>query len=216
MMTVMNGKTLTLSILVAMLLVSACNPLDYKPSTIGEIDFSRYQDQLISAQSEAQIKKVDSFIFNVIRDSSLDRSMPQVWAEDANGIKVNLSLLIDKPTFIVITSPYANWNSIDLAREIPEAVKLVEDDIRVICLLLKENPPPGLEVPPDFYKVQLEQLSGLFPNTYSIRQSEAKKLNLYSLPSRFYFNEKGVLKHISHTALSYNRLTAEMKQFFTD
>jgi hypothetical protein len=210
----MNGKKLNILGSFVLLLIIACNPMDYKEETVGEVDFSRYQDQLLSAQTEEQIKKVDSFIFKVIRDSSINRKLPKVWAEDLNGIKVNLSLLIDKPTLMVITSPYANWNTINLAREIPEAIKLAEGEKRVISLLLYEKAPPGAEIPPDFYKVQLEQLSALFPNAYLIRQPEAKKLNLYSLPSRYYFNEKGVLTHISHTALSYKRLATEVKNQF--
>lgn len=212
----MSGKQLNRLGIIVLLLITACNPLDYREEAVSEVDFSRYQDQLISAQSDEQIKKVDSFIFNVIRDSSINRRLPQVWAEDVNGIKVNLALLINKPTLMVITSPYANWNSIDLAREVPEAIKLVGGEKKVICLLLNEKAPPGLEIPTDFYKVQLEQLSGLFPNSYLIRQAEAQKLNLYSLPSRYYFNENGILMHISHTALSYNKLTAEIKNQFNN
>ena len=216
MMTVMNGKLKYTLGFYSLLFLLACNPLDYKDKTVGEVDFSKFHELLLSAESDSQIRKVDSFIFKVIQDSSIDRKIPQVWAEDGYGVKVNLSLLTNKAGLMVITSPYANWNSIDLAREVPESINVIEGEKRVICLLLNEKAPRGVEVPPDFYKVQLEQLSELFPNTYLIRQSEAKKLNLYSLPSRYYFDEKGVLRHISHTALSYNKLKSEIKQNLTN
>ncbi len=208
----MNGRLAFFICLISFL--SACELMEEEHKTIGQVNFNRYQDQLRSAQSEQQIKQLDSIIFEVIRDSSVNRLLPDVWAEDQYGVKVNLSLLIDKPSLMVITSPYAQWNSIDIAREIPDAAELIEGDKRIICLLLEEPAPKGADIPVDFYKVQLEQLAELFSNSYLIKREEAQKLNLFALPTRFYFDEDGVLKSLSPTAVSPNRLKAEIKSNF--
>jgi len=214
MMKVMSGKIYPGILLIIIASLGACNPLDMKQETIAEVDFNQFRDQLRAAQSDPQIRQLDSLIFDRIEDSSLNRVMPQVWAEDQYGVKVNLALLIDRPSLMVITSPFAQWNSIDLARELPEVAKLIESDKRIICLLLKEPAPKGVEIPQDFYKVQIEQLSALFPNTYLIRKGEAQKLNIFTLPSRYYFDDKGVLQQISPTAVSFNQLKAEVKRHF--
>ena len=210
---VMNGKLKTSGLVFVVATLLACNPLDYKKQTIGEVDFNQYQELLMSAQSQSQIKKVDSFIFNVIKDSSIARYLPQVWAEDRDGIKVNLAMLIDKPCLLVITSPYAKWNTINMVREIPKALEGLNGDYRVICLLLKEAPPAGADIPENFYDVQIEQLSALYPNSYTIRPYEAEKINLYALPSRYYFEKDGRLTHLSHTSITFDDLLTEIQTY---
>lgn len=214
MMIVMSGKLLFRKLLFGFSfagLLFSCVPNEVQKKKVGIVNFNAFQEQILGANSKAEVKQIDDKVFEIIRDSSLNRVLPKVWAEDQHGIKVNLSLLIDKPTLMVITSPYAQWGTVDLARDLPEALEGLESKYRILCLLLKEPAPEGVEIPEDFYKVQLEQLTQLFPNSYLIRNSEAQKLNIYSLPSRYYFNENGVISKISPTAISPSKLKQEIK-----
>ena len=177
------------------------------------IDFSAYQEELINASSIEENKRLDSIIFDQIEQATVNRYLPPLIGSDLEGKEVRVDQLIKKPTLIVFFSPFCGWTSVDLANELPEIIDGAESRPEVIVLLLEERR-GGIELPEDFYKVQHEQLKFLYPNTFLIQGTEAQKLNMYALPSRFYFNGDKKLLQLTKGRVSVNRVKKEIAEFY--
>lgn len=196
-------------IVLAGLFTIACSSSTETKEYIKKVDFSKYQVQLSSAKNGIESNRLDSQIFQEIEEAMIDKYLEPLYGMDAYGNRIRIDTLIDQPTLVILTSPYSNWNSVDIAKELPTIVEKSNPSFQIVNLLLKEPNPNGQALPANFYKIQIEQLQLLFPHTYLINGSEAIKLNMYALPCRYYFNQGGQLIKISKGAIPMNRFIKE-------
>lgn len=201
-------------LLLLLILCLACDTEEKEKPAIARIDFEAFREHLMRAQNPAESARWDSLIFNRIEDSSLMRHLPKCWAKDLYENKVNLALMINQPTLMIITSPFSNWGPVQIAKEMPGIMAKSEFKPRVMILLLRESRPELNKLPEDFYRIQLEQLSQLYPTTYTIDEKEAAKLNVYALPCRYYFNAEGKLVELSKGSLSPGKMVKEIEGVF--
>ncbi len=195
------------------LLVACANDSAEQKELIQKIDFATYQQYIYTAKSEEEVRKIDSMIFQEIKTTSLNRYLPPISAKDKNNRMVRVDSLISGPTMIVMYSPFSGWSSVDLAEELPRALNGIPNPPNVICLFLNEPDRPEVQLPQDFYKITLEQMSFIYPNFFVIEPGEAQKLNMYALPSRYYTDSEGKLMKLEHGAVSVDRLKKEIKTF---
>lgn len=206
-----------LSILSLFLFASCSSPeIEKEKEYLQLVDFSEYQDQMMNARSRAENARIDSLIFDRIETASIGKYLQPFYGMDEYGKSMRIDTLVDAQTLLTITSPYSNWNSIDIAKDLPSILEGLEKNPKIINLILKEPNPSGQAMPDNFYKIQIEQLRLLYPHTYMINGSEARKLNMYALPCRYYLDKEGKILKISKGAIPINRVKKEVKSVFSD
>jgi len=212
----MSGKgmvKLIYSLLVLFFLFSCSEKIEEEAREhISRVKFSSFQEQLSNAQSLEESQRLDSMIFSKIEEASIGRYLPQLFGMDENRNQLIIDTSFNKPCLLVLYSPFCGWNSVDLANELPMVVEPKSQEFEVVVLLFLESR-PELNIPSDFYKVQIEQLRYLYPKSYLINGKEASKLNMYALPSRYYFNEQGKLIQLKKGKVSTNRMKNELEEF---
>lgn len=166
----------------------------------------------INGETEKESHRKFQEFYKELLSNTINRTIPNVEILNLEGEKMNLRDILIDETILISSSIHCGWGLEGLTNDFPNAIKELGKDslnFNVICLLKREKS----DIDQPKFKETLNELIQIYESVYIIDESEARKINLFSDPVRFYINGEKVVKHIgTGVSLIENTLLNEIKE----
>ncbi|MCB9360267.1 MAG: hypothetical protein H6587_01925 [Flavobacteriales bacterium] len=171
------------------------------------INFSKYEKLFVPPMTQKKSNEIALRQDNEIKEKSIGKKIPPITVKDTSGNEVLLKELITQKTLISIVNAHCGFGLESVTNDLPKALEKIKNSINVIILLEKTSED---EIDASRFNRNLKDIIKLYPNVYVIDENDSHKINVYSSPVRYYFNEEGVLIHIKRGLSSVDKLYNEI------
>lgn len=189
-------------------MTSCSEPENY----IIETDYSKLMPDTINGQTQNETNiKLQEF-YKELLSNTINKTIPKIEIITVVGEKMNLQDILIGETILISSDNHCGWGLEGLTNDFPNAIKKLEKEslyFNVICLLKRGD--SDIKTPE--FRNTLNELTQIYESVYIIDETEARKINLFSNPARFYISSEKIVKHIgAGFSLIENKLLNEIKE----
>ncbi|MBI2279965.1 MAG: hypothetical protein HYU68_04670 [Bacteroidetes bacterium] len=174
------------------------------------IDYTLYKKEFVPGLTQKKANEISARQDNEIRTKSIGKKLPEISVIDTLGSSVLLKKLVIQKTLIAIANAHCGFGLESLTNDLPKALaKIKEADKDLHVIILYERTAEDDDDSTRFNR-NLSEIKELYPNVYIIDEIDSKKINVYGSPTRYYFNDKGILMEIKNGLSTVERLFDEI------
>lgn len=178
------------------------------------INFSEYEKLFVPGMTQKKSDEISLKQVNEIREKSIGKKLPDITVRDSNNNSILLKELINQKTLITIANAHCSFGLESLTNDLPKALeKLKSLEKQVHIIVLFEWTPEDEIDSTRFYR-NYSEIAELYSNVYIINEVDSRKINIYSSPIRYYFNENGLLMERKSGLSNVERLFDEIVTVF--
>lgn len=178
------------------------------------IDYRMYEKEFVPGLTQKKANEIGARQDDEIRTKSIGKKLPDIIVKDTLGNPVLLKNLVTQKTLIAIANAHCGFGLESLTNDLPKALaKIKETGKDFYLIILFERTTEDDEDSTRFNR-NLIEIKELYTNIYIIDENDSKKINVYGSPTRYYFNEKGILKEIKNGLSTVERLYDEITTVF--
>jgi len=152
-----------------------------------------------------------------IKKNTVGRELPSVKLENFQGNNVDIKDIVNKRSIMIISDSHCGFGGGSLRDDFPvELLKLKKNhkDFDVFCLVVKNKSDFSDTVS---FNSFISELKPIYPKLYVMTETESKKLNIISSPTRLFVDKnKIVVSYKTGMAMQPNLLYNELNNFLTN
>ena len=196
--TILKKRTLFALALAAICVMPSCNRPD---NYIIPVDYEKYYKG-VTGLTEKESQEIYFKVMEEWYKNTLGKEIPDIEVKDLDGNTIMLKKWLKKETILVFTGPHCGFGMEEADKEFPSALHNMKDELQgidILCLveLAKES---DQQVTLDYAKT----LQGAYDNLFIINHMEALKTNLTACPTKFFIDEKQIVRHV-HIGLALDQ-----------
>ena len=177
-------------LLTVLLLAFACNRSE---NYIIPVDYEKYYEGVTSL-TEKDGQQLTQKIVMAWYNNTVGREIPDIQIKDLKGKTVRLKKWLKKETILIFAEPYCGYGSEEVEKDFPIAMQNLKEELKgidILCLI---------EVAEDSNEQETidyaKSLQGKYNNLFIIEQKDALRCNLTGSPTKFFIDEKQIVRHV--------------------
>ena len=178
------------------------------------IDYRMYEKEFVPGLTQKKANEIGARQDDEIRTKSIGKKLPDIIVKDTLGNPVLLKNLVTQKTLIAIANAHCGFGLESLTNDLPKALAKIKETGKDFHLIILFERTAEDDEDSTRFNRNLIEIKELYTNIYIIDENDSKKINVYGSPTRYYFNEKGILKEIKNGLSTVERLYDEITTVF--
>lgn len=155
---------------------------------VEPVDFQKYLNLYTPPLTEDSARAIGEMQFQEVREKTLNRVLPTTPMYREDGSTTDLSTLTQNSCMVNFVKTHCSWGQMEAEEFLPYCLKT--RDIKVICVIVRDSLDDKDNS--DLLKLQ-SSLGSHYEEVYIMEDSVALRINVRASPTRYYFDDKGVL-----------------------
>ena len=173
--------------------ILACISCNRSGNYIIPVDYEKYNDGATN-RTEKENQELTMKLYMDWYHNTVGKEIPDVRIKDFDGKTIKLKKWLKRETILVFTDTYCSFGGEEVEQDFPNAINNMKDELEGIdflCLVeLSEDSDKQKTV--EYAKT----LQGKYNHIFIIDQKDALRCNLAATPTKFFIDEKQIVKHI--------------------
>ncbi len=171
----------------------ACISCNRSGNYIIPVDYEKYNDGATN-RTEKENQELTMKLYMDWYHNTVGKEIPDIRVKDIEGKTIRLKKWLKGETILVFTDAYCGYGGEEVEQDFPNAINNMKDELEgidILCLVeLSEDSDQQKTV--EYAKT----LQGKYNHIFIIDQKDALRCNLAATPTKFFIDEKQIVKHI--------------------
>lgn len=181
-----------------LLFVTVCFILAYiscnrSGNYIIPVDYEKYNDGATN-RTEKENQELTMKLYMDWYHNTVGKEIPDIRVKDIEGKTIRLKKWLKGETILIFTDAYCGYGGEEVEQDFPNAINNMKDELEgidILCLVeLSDDSDQQKTV--EYAKT----LQGKYNHIFIIDQKDALRCNLAATPTKFFIDEKQIVKHI--------------------
>ncbi len=173
--------------------ILACISCNRSGNYIIPVDYEKYNDGATN-RTEKENQELTMKLYMDWYHNTVGKEIPDIRVKDIEGKTIRLKKWLKGETILIFTDAYCGYGGEEVEQDFPNAINNMKDELEGIdflCLVeLSEDSDQQKTV--EYAKT----LQGKYNHIFIIDQKDALRCNLAATPTKFFIDEKQIVKHI--------------------
>jgi peroxiredoxin len=173
--------------------ILACISCNRSGNYIIPVDYEKYNDGATN-RTEKENQELTMKLYMDWYHNTVGKEIPDIRVKDIEGKTIRLKKWLKGETILIFTDAYCGYGGEEVEQDFPNAINNMKDELEgidVLCLVeLSEDSDQQKTV--EYAKT----LQGKYNHIFIIDQKDALRCNLAATPTKFFIDEKQIVKHI--------------------
>lgn len=173
--------------------ILACISCNRSGNYIIPVDYEKYNDGATN-RTEKENQELTMKLYMDWYHNTVGKEIPDIRVKDIEGKTIRLKKWLKGETILVFTDAYCGYGGEEVEQDFPNAINNMKDELEgidILCLVeLSEDSDQQKTV--EYAKT----LQGKYNHIFIIDQKDALRCNLAATPTKFFIDEKQIVKHI--------------------
>lgn len=173
--------------------ILACISCNRSGNYIIPVDYEKYNDGATN-RTEKENQELTMKLYMDWYHNTVGKEIPDIRVKDIEGKTIRLKKWLKGETILIFTDAYCGYGGEEVEQDFPNAINNMKDELEGIdflCLVeLSEDSDKQKTV--EYAKT----LQGKYNHIFIIDQKDALRCNLAATPTKFFIDEKQIVKHI--------------------
>lgn len=157
------------------------------------VDYEKYNDGATN-RTEKENQELTMKLYMDWYHNTVGKEIPDIRVKDIEGKTIRLKKWLKGETILIFTDAYCGYGGEEVEQDFPNAINNMKDELEgidILCLVeLSEDSDQQKTV--EYAKT----LQGKYNHIFIIDQKDALRCNLAATPTKFFIDEKQIVKHI--------------------
>ena len=173
--------------------ILACISCNRSGNYIIPVDYEKYNDGATN-RTEKENQELTMKLYMDWYHNTVGKEIPDIRVKDIEGKTIRLKKWLKGETILIFTDAYCGYGGEEVEQDFPNAINNMKDELEgidIMCLVeLSEDSDQQKTV--EYAKT----LQGKYNHIFIIDQKDALRCNLAATPTKFFIDEKQIVKHI--------------------
>lgn len=173
--------------------ILACISCNRSGNYIIPVDYEKYNDGATN-RTEKENQELTMKLYMDWYHNTVGKEIPDIRVKDIEGKTIRLKKWLKGETILIFTDAYCGYGGEEVEQDFPNAINNMKDELEgidILCLVeLSEDSDQQKTV--EYAKT----LQGKYNHIFIIDQKDALRCNLAATPTKFFIDEKQIVKHI--------------------
>ena len=157
------------------------------------VDYEKYNDGATN-RTEKENQELTMKLYMDWYHNTVGKEIPDIRVKDIEGKTIRLKKWLKGETILIFTDAYCGYGGEEVEQDFPNAINNMKDELEgidILCLVeLSDDSDQQKTV--EYAKT----LQGKYNHIFIIDQKDALRCNLAATPTKFFIDEKQIVKHI--------------------
>lgn len=157
------------------------------------VDYEKYNDGATN-RTEKENQELTMKLYMDWYHNTVGKEIPDIRVKDIEGKTIRLKKWLKGETILIFTDAYCGYGGEEVEQDFPNAINNMKDELEgidILCLVeLSEDSDQQKTV--EYAKT----LQGKYNHIFIVDQKDALRCNLAATPTKFFIDEKQIVKHI--------------------
>ena len=157
------------------------------------VDYEKYNDGATN-RTEKENQELTMKLYMDWYHNTVGTDIPDIRVKDIEGKTIRLKKWLKGETILIFTDAYCGYGGEEVEQDFPNAINNMKDELEgidILCLVeLSDDSDQQKTV--EYAKT----LQGKYNHIFIIDQKDALRCNLAATPTKFFIDEKQIVKHI--------------------
>ena len=173
--------------------ILACISCNRSGNYIIPVDYEKYNDGATN-RTEKENQELTMKLYMDWYHNTVGKEIPDIRVKDIEGKTIRLKKWLKGETILIFTDAYCGYGGEEVEQDFPNAINNMKDELEGIDFLCL------VELSEDSDKQKTVEyamtLQGKYNHIFIIDQKDALRCNLAATPTKFFIDEKQIVKHI--------------------
>lgn len=173
--------------------ILACISCNRSGNYIIPVDYEKYNDGATN-RTEKENQELTMKLYMDWYHNTVGEEIPDIRVKDIEGKTIRLKKWLKGETILIFSDAYCGYGGEEVEQDFPNAINNMKDELEgidILCLVeLSEDSDQQKTV--EYAKT----LQGKYNHIFIIDQKDALRCNLAATPTKFFIDEKQIVKHI--------------------